>query len=1130
MTVFESARMADWKERSQGKVPYTPDIALPNLCYARIVRSPHPRAWIRRIDAASALAMPGVVAVVTAQDFPGIQYVHRGGPQADCYPLARDGVRYVGEEVAAVAADSAEQARRAVAAVRVSYRIGRSVLSPRAALRAWAPHIHQRSLGTNVSARINRVYGHLPESQERGLIARHGVYCFGQQSQVPMETAGTVAFWDERAQKMHLWTSTQAPYFIRKEVAHVLDLDMAQIESHEVAVGGGFGGKSKVGQHEALAAKLSMMTGRPVQLILSREEEFATTKPRHPFEIDLTTRFSPDGDIVDVDGTMIVDNGAYNHTGPTVMASGVNSLVSQYPTMRARVDARLVDTTKPPGGSFRGYGSPQAIFAIESQVDEFARDQGIDPIELRARNLFKVGDVTHSGWRIESSEMAACLETLRTKFDWDRRRANRVPGRGLGMAVAVHVSGINSYPDADRSGARVEIGRDGAIDVYFGGADPGTGLRGVLARAVASELDVPVERVVPHTMDSSVVPSDLGSWSSRGTVMAAGAAQTAGLLAAQELKRRAAAKFGVSEADVRLAGGRVLAGQDQVEFGDLVVLEGDDVLSVTGEFLAQAEKVNPETGVADISTGYSFAAHAAEVEVDEKTGQVTVLDYLAVHDAGHVMNLAAARGQIAGGVAMGIGAALSEEIHYEGGRMVNPTLLHYAMPRAADLPRIAVEFVPARATRSPYGVKSVGEIALTPVAPTIANAVADATGRRLRSLPLTPDKVLAAPVRGPWERTMRYQLWKRPSRWWISLLRASYPWGVHFALHGLGRLRPRLRMTEPADRLARPTDVDEARSLLESTTTNAVLVGGGTDLLPDWHRARRSRQTTLVDTTCLTSLRKLSLSHDSETWFIGGAVTLQELQGWAQERRVDAVADALALIATPQIRAIATVAGNLCQEKRCWFYRNGFDCYKRSGPSHPCYAVTGPNTFQHAIVGAHRCQAVTPSDLATVFTALDARARVVGPSGERSLDMDALYRGPGETALARGDVLTGVEIDARWLTTRTGYTKLALWKGDFAISTAAVNVQVSDDRVTDARVVLGGVAEKPWRVSCVEEQLVGTPLPRVDIDHLAACWVRQAHPLRGNQWKVDATVGVLDQALHRALDRDDMVVSTTEPG
>ena len=487
--VGDRIRSIEWQQRTDGSLVYTPDVTLPGVLHARIVRSQVPHGRIRSLDTAAAAAMAGVACVLTGADLPEIRYPHEGPRLADRTVFARDKVRFLGEEVAAVAAETPAQATAAAAAVRVRYRQLPALTTVAQALRPGAPRIHERASGTNVSLQVERGYGDLDAARAAGTTVVRGTYAFGRQAHACMETNGTVASWDAAAQLLEVWTSTQATRFVRKELAVVLDLPEEQIIVRETAIGGGFGSKSKITDHEAITALLSIRTGRPVRLVLDRDEEFISTKSRHAFTIELETGATADGTLTHRDAAMVVDNGAYNHAGASVTGAAVGMLSSLYRTRAIRIlTSQLVDTNMVPGGQFRGYGGPQVTFAIESQMDELADALGVDPIDLRMANANLTGDVTHSGYVLGSARLEECLTAARKAIGWDAKRALRGSGRGVGIAVTIHPSGVRNYPDANRSEATIELHPDGHGMVRFGGTDPGTGLKTVVAQIAATEL------------------------------------------------------------------------------------------------------------------------------------------------------------------------------------------------------------------------------------------------------------------------------------------------------------------------------------------------------------------------------------------------------------------------------------------------------------------------------------------------------------------------------------------------------------------------------------------------------------------------------------------------------------------
>ena len=1135
----QRVRPDKWDERTSGAAVYTTDVSLPGMLEARILRSPHPHADIRSIGTSRAERGSGVAAVITADDLPDHTYLHLGEPFRDRFALARGRVRFVGEEVAAVAARTRAEADAALDLIEVDYKPRASVLTAHYARTGEAATVHDATAG-NLALQTVRSYGDPDGARSEAEAAVSGTYVYAPAAHVCPEPHSVVARWDSVRQQLDLWVSTQAPYFVRKEVAHMLGLRLEQVRTHPVAVGGGFGAKAKAGCHEVIAAALSMQTKRPVRLVLDRDEEFAATAVRHAFYVDLTTGSRSDGTLTHRDGYVTVDNGAYNHAGPSVAVYATMLAAGPYRLGGCSTAVSLVYTNKQPGASFRGYGNPQMTFAMESQIDELADRLGIDPIDLRLLNAPESGDVTIAGWRLGSARLTECLQRARDEIGWDAKRASGGRGRGVGVAAAVHVSGANAFEHSELSEAAVEVHDDGTARVCFAGADAGTGQAALLRQIAAEELGLAFDDVTVTMMDSHDAPQDLGAWSSRGTMWSGHATAGATRNAAQALRDAAAAKFGTDPDRVELVEGEARCDGDAVPIGDLVALaEGSTggCLRTEGSYLTGVDKMDKEHGRGHFSPAYSFCVQAVEVEVDYATGQVSVLDAVTVHDSGAALNPAAAEGQAVGAMAMGLGAALSEELVYEQGRLVNPSLLDYRAPRAADLPPIRAVLLDGQDPAGPYGAKGIGEIGVVPTPAAVANAVAHATGLRIRQVPITPDKLL--PFLRP--HTSAAQTARRrpqPDAYgfevlWIGLVRNLYGKGLFKLLDRLSRKRRAKRSLSapipPIESLKRPASPEAATAACADRDTDTRYVAGGTDLLVA-RQQRLAMPVRLVDTTSIDQLRRLEETPGGDL-HIGAAVTLEDLRRrLAQPEALPGDAmlvDLLDELATSQIRELATVGGNLLQDKRCAFYRNGFGCYKRNGWTAPCYAVLGDHRFHHAVLGAHRCQAVTPSDLATGLLALDALAHSLpaGSQPARRRAVDELYAGPGEPDLAAGELLTLVEVPAAARGRPAAFEKLRLYAGDFAVCSVAVSLDIADDGVTiaDSRVSLGAVAPTPYRAERSEERLAGTRLDDQEgLKEASWAWVYDTNPLPHNVWKVEATCGLLLRALTRIAGSTDL--------
>jgi CO/xanthine dehydrogenase Mo-binding subunit/CO/xanthine dehydrogenase FAD-binding subunit len=1114
-----AARPIDWDARTAGRLEYTADLDLPGLLLGGIVRSPWPFARLREVDVTAALEVPGVHAAITASDFPpALTYQHRGPQYADRAPLARGQVRYVGEEIAAVAADSEAALRTGLAAVRVDLARRRRVpLTMLEAVADGMAGLHARGgSGSNVAVAVGAEWG-APRDDRARLHHVDGIYEYPAVSHAAMEPNATIAWWHADSSTLELWTSTQAPWFIAWEVAHCLGIDQADVVCREVGVGGGFGAKSKIGEHEVLAAALSRATRRPVLVRLSRFDEFSYAKRRHAARIAVGLYADDDGRLRWIKGHVDLDNGGYNHMGPSVLHAAVDTLGAIYQPAGVQASGRLIYTATQPGGPFRGYGAPQATFALESEVDRLAHVVGMDPLEFRLANANEPFSRAQNGSAYTTAGLRSCLVAVRDRLDWKRPASERGAGRGLGVAAAAHGGGAYAYPRANESESTVEVDVAGRVVVRYGGADAGTGQSTVLAQIAAEALGVPLEHVSVVSMDSTETPFDLGAWSSRGTHMSGNAVLLAARALGERLRAPARELLGCEE--VRLAGGRALGSTGSVALGDVVRAAGQgDSLSETRTYVAEhVQRVGFTDGKpANTYADYAFTAHGVDLELDERTGCFAIRSYVAAQDTGRLVNPVQALGQVRGAVVMGLGAVRGEELSRVEGRVATASYLDYPCPRAADVPDVTVDLIQEPDPLNPLGTKNVGEIGLVPVGPAVANALHDAAGIRLRSLPATPDKVLDALARRD-GRHRNFRISRRPRRWWIALMRWAYPRGLHFLLDRWGVKLARTLEPAPVDELVAPTELTDALGALDG---DAAPIAGGTDLLLQREQKLRSFRR-MVDLGGVAELSGIHETHDGLS--IGANVTLTDLAGCAAVPPI--VAQTIATIATPQARNVATVGGNLLQAKRCWYYRNGFNCYKRGGRSCPCYAVLGDHRFYHAAVGAHRCQAVTPSDLATTLVALDAEATIAGPRGRRIVPVADLYSGPGETQLEAGELLVEVRIPRAARHRRGSFRKLNLYDGGFAAAAVALTSDDASSRFADVRLVVGAVAPVPWRPAGAERALEGRRLGAESVRAaLDAELTRSAHPLARNGWKLDAVLGL---AMHAA---DDLNPSRRDDG
>lgn len=1117
---FARIRHPEWEARTTGQMDYARDIKLKDLLVGKVLRCPYPAARIVQLDVEAARGAPGVVAVLVGTDLPDRNYLDYG--QADRPSMARERVVWAGQEVAVLAAETEEQALAALALIRVTWERMPHVTSVAQALAVGAPAVHPDRAVDNVATQASRSFG---DPASRGAATRQigAAYGCGPQHHACMEPHSALAQWDAANGTLNLWTPTQSPRNIAAEIAQMLGLAPAQVRLRRSGVGGDFGSRVKAGDIEVLAAHLSMKTDRPVAIRLSRAEDFAYAKRQHETWVDVTSHYTDEGRILFREGRVTVDNGAFIQGGSNQMNYCSILLGSHYRLAGAQIEGRSVYTNLRPGGAFRGAGGPQAIFAIESQMDEIAAQLGVDPIELRKRNLLPSGSETITGWKIATTAAADCLDEVRRRLDWDSARA---PGanpdvlRGVGVALAMHVSGAIVTPATGKAGAVIEIGQNGGVILASGCADPGTGEYAVIVQLCAKELGINPGDIELRAMDTATTPFDPGAGSSRGTMVTGGAILAASREIAEELRRQAAEMAGCAAQDVVLSGGSARAGAKEFTLGEVAAahpLASGGTLRIERETAVSIPPVpmtHTDSGHGHLSPAYAFAAHGVEVEVDRATGAVRVLRVVAVHDAGTVINPVGAEGQVVGGVAMGLGMALGEQLLWQDGRPHVTGFADYAMPRADGVPPVEVVFVGAADPVGPMGAKSISEVALMPVAAAVANAVANATGVRLRDLPMTPDKVLAGLADRP--RTHPAPIWRRPEHWWSAAVRQAYPSGLFAALDRYGPSRSTSKVPSIAS-VERPEQTETALALL--ARPGAAPLGGGTDLLPARSQGLAAPEH-LVQLAGCNDLRGIE-DHDGVLTF-GAAVTLADAQAYLSRATLPgdrALAATLDAIATPQIRNMATLAGNLCQQNRCWFLRSGMNCFKRGGVGRPCYAVTGDHRYFHSVVDAGRCQSVTPSDLATMLTALDAEFVIRGPKGQHVLSAAAFHTGPGENALRPGEIVTALRIPAAARSDHAAFGKLSLSSDGFAIVSAAVRLRLdADGQVQTARIVLGGVAPTPWRAASSEERLLARVPLETDIAAAADAWTTRAHPLRDNEWKLAAGAGLLKRVLSQALD------------
>ncbi|MCW5679993.1 MAG: molybdopterin-dependent oxidoreductase [Xanthobacteraceae bacterium] len=1098
-----------------GEAEYTHDVTLPGMLYCAILRSPHAAADILEINLKPAMAVPGIVDAVVSSDFSGERYVNYGAGYSDRYPLATGKVRFYGEEVAAVAAETAQSAWLGVRAISVKYREQTPAVTTEAALASGAIEIHPRKekLPANVAQAVDVKLGDVDAGFEEAALVVEGHYEHGVVWPVCMETNAAVASFDKTSGKLEVWCGTQAPFFVRKELARVLKLELANIIVRPVAIGGGFGGKSQSPEQIAIAALLSKRTGRPIKIALSRDEEYIAGKSDHAKSMSLRTAVDRSGNILARTVDAIVDNGAYTHMGPVYVSALRQRIANLYRVGAAGVRAKLVYTNKLPGGSYRGMGAPGIIWAIESQIDELAEQLNIDPVAYRIQIANQPGDITPLGWKITSCGLSDCLRKASERIGWTEKRGKLPPFRGIGIASMIHPSGSVLYAEGNFSNLAVELDGEGHLTIFTQTADAGTWQNTILAQLVAETLGISTDNMSVVHMDTEHAPDDLGSAASRVTFVTGNAAIAAGKELISKIRTRLSQEWNVETEKIEYRVGAFVHPDDaRRELTLSQAAQRFGSLRVEGHYSIGLERPDPVTGYGNYAASYAFGAQAVEVEVDPGTGHVTILNIASAQDVGRVLNPTALEGQTYGGIMQGVGMALSEDVVFENGRPVNRSLINYRVPRIADTPNIFIDFIETNEALGPFGAKAAGEPTINATVAAVANAVADAVGVRFYKLPITPERVLAA-IEAKKKRELALKPYLRPFNAEVAAVRKIYP--VMFPVmkkagKHLAKVRPQVRKFETSV----VDTIEEA--ILEASSDNSRFLGGGTDLLPGIRQGVYGPEK-LISYSNIPGVKEIS--EDEHFVSVGAAVTLDQLvNDKLIGKKFPGLASGTSLIATQQIRNRATVAGDLCQEKRCWFFRSATPCYRFSGPACPCYAVLG-DSRHHSILGAGRCAAPCVADLAPMLSCLGAEAVTAGPEMARRIPVEQLYVWAGETVLEPGELITRIDIPQPSENSSFHYEKYARWRGDFAEASAAVRLIGTKARLIDAAILMGGVAPMPARAVHSEEVLRGVSLTPEAIESAASASVFGALPMKDNRYKAALTVSIVSRAITVAAER-----------
>src|SRR5688572_20781243 len=747
-------RRVDGRAKVTGQTRFADDMALPRMLHMKLLRSPHPHALIKTINTEKAGQHPGVHLVLTGKDFPvtfGILPVTQ-----DEYPLAPEHVRYVGDPVAAVVAKDEQTASFALALIEVEYLRLKTISTPEEALQNPEPRIHAYSERGNIHRLQAFEFGDVEESFRKSDLVFEDLFFYEGNTHLPIEQHAALAAVDGEG-KLTVWSSTQVPHYVHRALARVLQISSSHVRVIATPNGGGFGGKCDVCNHEMVVAKAAMALGRPVKICLNREEVFYMHRGRHPVLMRMRTGATKDGKLTGMHVQTLVDGGGYGSYGvaSTFYTGALQTVTYELP--RYKFDAARVFTNKPPCGPKRGHGTAQPRFGQEVQLDKIAEKLGVDPAELRLQNIVKANSLTANWLQVGSIGLAECIKQVVERSQWKKRFRKLPHGKGLGIACGAYLCGAglpiywNKMP---QSGVQLLVDRSGQVTVFCGATEIGQGSDDVLAAIVAEVLGIDPFDIRCITGDTGITPVDLGSYSSRVTVMMGNAAIQASQRIKDMVAAAAAELLEVAPDKLSFANGRVFFDSKSLTFAEAVVLaeEKFGTLGAVGSYKPPRAPGRYKGAGVGPSPAYSYTACVVEADVDPKTGWITIPKIWIAHDIGQVINPVLARGQVEGSVYMGLSEALMEESAFRGlppklsSALVHkiPSLLEYKSLTSLDMPEVETILVEDPDPNCPFGAKEVGQGPLLPVMPAVANAIYDAVGVRIDELPITPDKVLRA--------------------------------------------------------------------------------------------------------------------------------------------------------------------------------------------------------------------------------------------------------------------------------------------------------------------------------------------------------------------------------------------------
>jgi xanthine dehydrogenase molybdenum-binding subunit len=742
----------DAPDKVTGRARYLQDLVIPGMLHGKILRANRPHARIVRIDTSAARALPGVHAVITAADIDVVPFGHG----QDNTALKGDHVTCWRDEVAAVAAETEAQAQEALELIDVEYEDLPTVFDAEQALQPGAPVIHE-SCPDNVRFRYKYDHGDLAAAEKQADVVVDDIFDLPYVTHCCMGVSGIVADFDYSG-GLTLHSLTQVPFLYRRDLSRIINVPPDKIRVIQPTIGGGFGSKLDIYPYEPICVWLARHARRPVRILFSREEEFVASPTRQPAKIRLRTGATKEGTLVFRDVDILLDNGGRTSWGATTPFVMMQTFSSLYRVPHVRYRTTVAYTNNPYAGSFRGYGNPQATFAIEAQMDRLAELLDLNPVAFRLQNTQEPGETTGQGLHFVTCGLRECLDEATRGIEytakWQHNRQRQGDRghlkRGVGLASMVHVGGGAKIYRSDGCGTILKLDDFLGVTVISGSTDIGQGADTVITQFVAQELGLPVDKIKVVNNDTDVTPWDVGVHASRTTFVAGNSALMAARQAKEKLLHEAEQELGREASSLDLARGQVVDAQTGEALMDLGKLVRNLHFSRKNEVVVTSAYFEPTSEAQDrgfkgnVSPTYAFGTHVAEIEVDTETGLIQVLRLVAAHDVGRVINPLGIRGQVAGGVSLGLGYALSEELQVRDGEILNPNFTNYKIMTAPEMPRLDMRFIETEDPFGPYGAKGIGEAPAICVAAAVANALYNATGVRLRELPLTPERVLQA--------------------------------------------------------------------------------------------------------------------------------------------------------------------------------------------------------------------------------------------------------------------------------------------------------------------------------------------------------------------------------------------------